>query len=176
MFMKVPVVTASESKLRQTLRRYYRDIFPADREPLPVAASVFLGAFIGVLPTIGIAVPLTLLATAVFKLPKAPGVVASFIATPPTLFFFFYPLGYFAVGLPIVEPVAIDFDFLEVIGSMTLANVSEVGSKLWGGARDHVIAFFVGMSIVATVSAALCAIPTYVIMKRKHDAKPISSQ
>lgn len=157
-----------EPKFRRALRRYYREVFPEGQKPLPVAASVFLGAFIGVMPTLGIAIPLTWLATAVFRVPKAPGIVASFIATPPTLFFFFYPLGYFAVGLPLVHPPPIDFDFLGAIGDLTLANIGEAGAHLWNSAKGHVLAFFVGMSVVATVSALICAIPTFVIMRKKQ--------
>lgn len=150
------------------LRQYQRDIFPIDESPARVAGSVFAGAFIGVMPTLGVALPLTWLATSVLKLPKGPGMVASFIATPPTLFFFFYPLGYFAVGLPIVQPPSIDFDFLSTIASLNLRNTAEVGAELWQTAQGHVLAFVVGMSIVALVTAALCAWVAFSVMQRKR--------
>lgn len=157
-----------EPKFRRMLRRYYRDVFPPGQKPFPVAMSVFLGAFIGVLPTLGIAIPLTWIATAVFRVPKAPGIVASFIATPPTLFFFFYPLGYFAVGLPLLHPPPIHFDFLKTFGELTLTNIDDVGAMLWNSAKAHVLAFFAGMSVVATISASICAVPVYVIMRKKQ--------
>lgn len=161
-----PAVT--EPKYRRALRYYYHRVFPRHQAPVPVAASVFLGVFIGVLPTLGVAIGLTLAATALFKLPKTPGVVASFIAIPPTLFLFFYPVGYFLVGVPLLKPRAIDYDFLEVIGSLTLTNVGEVGGMLWSTASDHVLAFLLGMTIVATLTAALCFMLTVVVMKRRR--------
>ena len=80
--------------MRERLRTFYRALFPEGQSAVLVAVSVFLGVFIGVLPTIGFALPLTALATGAFRLPMGPGLVASFVATPPTLFMFFYPLGY----------------------------------------------------------------------------------
>lgn len=157
-----------EPRYRRALRYYYHRAFPRHQEPLPVALSVFVGVFIGVLPTLGIAVGLTLIATSILKLPKTPGVVASFIAIPPTVFLFFYPLGYFAVGVPLMKPKAIDFDFLEVVGSLTLANIGEVGGQLWSGASDHVLAFMVGMTIVSSITAVICFSLTIVIMKRRR--------
>jgi len=157
-----------EPKYRRALRYYYHRVFPRHQAPLPVAMSVFLGVFIGVLPTLGVAIALTLAATAMFKLPKTPGVVASFIAIPPTLFLFFYPVGYFLVGVPLLRPKAIDFDFLEVIGGLTLANVGEVGGKLWATASDHVLAFLVGMTIMAALTGAVCFALTFVVMKQRR--------
>ena len=157
-----------EPKFRRMLRRYYRDVFPPGQRPFPVAMSVFLGAFIGVLPTLGVAIPLTWVATAVFRVPKAPGIVASFIATPPTLFFFFYPLGYFAVGLPMMHPPPIDFDFLKTFGELSLSNVDDLGALLWHSAKGHVMAFIAGMSVVALISGLLCAVPVFIIMRRKQ--------
>lgn len=157
-----------EPKYRRALRYYYHRAFPRHQKPAPVAWSVFWGVFIGVLPTLGIAVGLTMLVTALFRLPKTPGVVASFIAIPPTLFFFFYPVGYFLVGVPIVQPAAIDYDFLDVFGSLTLGNLGEVGSMLWRTASGHVKAFLVGMTIVATITGALCFALTMVIMRRRE--------
>ena len=150
------------------LRQYQRDIFPLDQTAAKVAGSVFAGAFIGVMPTLGVALPLTWLATTILKLPRGPGMVASFIATPPTLFFFFYPLGYFAVGLPLIMPPAIDFDFLSMIASLNLTNMGAVGGQLWATAKGHVFAFVAGMAVVATVTASLCGWLAFAIMKRKQ--------
>ena len=134
---------------------------------MPVALSVALGVFIGVLPTLGVALLLTAIAQQLLGLPKGPGLVASFIAIPPTLFLFFYPLGYFGVGVPLMHPASIDFDFLEQIHALTLANAGDLIAHLWAVARDHLIAFMVGMLIVASVTALISFVLTYATMERR---------
>ena len=47
-----------------------------------------------------VALFLTALAAYALRVPKGPALLSSFVATPPTLFLGFYPLGYFGVGLP----------------------------------------------------------------------------
>lgn len=168
-----PVSTArtlpNEPRIRRVLRRYHKEMFPVGAPPLQVALSVFVGVFIGVLPTLGVALPLTWFATTVLKLPKGPAMVSSFVATPPTLFFFFYPLGYFAVGLPLLRPPRIDFDFLSAVGDLGLNNLAEAGGELWSSASEHVVAFMVGMMVVALITAVLCgALAFYVMIRRQQ--------
>lgn len=119
------------------------------------------------LPTLGVALGLTVLAAHLARVPKGPGLLASFIATPPTLFLFFYPLAYFKVGLPLVRPPPASFDFLAEVQKLTLINAGELAARLWHDARGHVIAFLVGVSIVALVTAALGFVVSYAIMERK---------
>jgi uncharacterized protein (DUF2062 family) len=69
-------------------------LFPKRRQPWEVALSVAIGVFVGILPTWGFALFLTLGVLALVRLPKAPGALSSFIAIPPTIFPFFYPVGY----------------------------------------------------------------------------------
>lgn len=133
-----------------------------------MAFSVFLGVFIGLLPTLGIALIITAIVAQLFRVPKGPGLLASFIAIPPTLFLFFYPLGYFAIGLPLVKPPSVDFDFLAEIERMNLMTVGDVASHLWQNARGHLLAFLVGMTIVAAVTGILAFIATYVVMENKR--------
>ena len=64
-------------------------MFPVRQDALKVALSVFAGVFIGIWPTIGIAIILTIAFCALFRLPKIPGTVASFVANPVTQFGFF---------------------------------------------------------------------------------------
>lgn len=153
---------------RRTLKYFYHRLFPRHERSLPVAFSVFLGVFIGLLPTLGIALVLTAIAAQAFRVPKGPGLLASFIAIPPTLFLFFYPLGYFGVGLPLVHPPAIPFNFLKEVDRMSLLTAGDVLRHLWSDARGHLLAFVVGMLVVAAVTGALAFAVTYVVMEQKR--------
>ena len=133
-----------------------------------MAVSVFLGVFIGLMPTLGVALILTAVAAQLLRVPKGPGLLASFVAVPPTLFLFFYPLGYFAVGLPLVEPPPIDFDFLGEIKRLNWSTLQVIGAHLWNDASGHLIAFLVGMLIVAGGFALLAFAGTYVMMEAKR--------
>ncbi|MDD9946126.1 MAG: DUF2062 domain-containing protein [Myxococcales bacterium] len=154
--------------LQRTFRYYVHRLFPRHQPSTPVAASVALGVFIGVLPTLGVALILTAIAQQILGLPKGPGLVASFIAIPPTLFLFFYPLGYWAVGVPLMDPVALDFNFLGQIETLSMGNAGEVLGHLWHVAKDHLIAFMVGMTIVASITAAIAFVLTYSAMERRR--------
>jgi uncharacterized protein (DUF2062 family) len=129
-----------------------------------VALSIFLGVFIGVMPTIGIAVVLTVAILALFKLPKLPGIIASFIAIPPTLFLFFYPVGY-VIGLRLVDPPPSNFLFLEKIHGLSWANFTPTITHLWINAQGHVIAFVVGITIVAILTGFVCATISFYVME-----------
>ena len=153
---------------KRTAKYYYHRLFPRHERSLPVAVSVALGVFIGLMPTLGIALILTAIATHLCGVPKGPGILASFIAIPPTLFLFFYPLGYFGVGLPLVHPAAVHFDFLARIRGVSLLTVAELGEQLWYNARGHLMAFLVGMTIVSAGFAALSFAVTYAIMELKR--------
>ncbi|MDH5671906.1 MAG: DUF2062 domain-containing protein [Myxococcales bacterium] len=159
---------AVQPSFTRTLRYYYHRLFPRHERSLPVAVSVFLGVWIGLMPTLGIALILTAIAAQIARVPKGPGLLASFIAVPPTLFLFFYPLGYFGVGLPLLDPPAVDFNFLEEVRALNLFSVGKVASHLWDNARGHVWAFLVGMLIVATATALLAFGGTYAMMEWKR--------
>lgn len=149
---------------------YFNRMFPKRMDALQVSLSVFLGVFIGIWPTIGIAIILTVAVCALFRLPKVPGVVASFVANPLTQFGFFYPAGYF-IGRKIIEPEKISFDFLQEIESVSFRNVVSVVSRLWNEASGHLLAFLVGITIVAFVFALFFGVAAYFIVsyrKRKH--------
>jgi uncharacterized protein (DUF2062 family) len=146
-------------------------MLPRHERSTAVAISVAIGIWIAVLPTLGIALGLTALAAHIVRVPKAPALVASFVATPPTLFFFFYPLAYFGVGLPLLRPPALAFGFLGEIQKLTLANANEISSRLWRDAQGHVIAFLVGVVVVATVTAALGYGVSFAVMERRRRAR-----
>lgn len=151
---------------RQRLRELYRALFPQGQSPIRIASSVFVGVFIGVLPTLGFALPLTALVAGLCRLPKGPAMVASFVATPPTLFLFFYPLGYF-VGRSILTPAEVRIRLLDEMRQLTLLTAGDVVSRLWADARMHVLAFLLGMTIVALVTAVLvAALSRYVVVHR----------
>lgn len=140
-----------------------------------MAVVVFLGVFIGVLPTLGVALPLTALAATLLRVPKAPALVASFIATPPTLFLFFYPLGYL-VGLQAIDPPPIGIDLLPALREITFLNAGQHVAILWEDARWHILAFCFGMLIMATVTAVLSALVTLVVMGRRNQQRALARQ
>lgn len=168
--MKVHRKKNTESRTTRLSRIYFNRMFPKRMDALKVAFSVFAGVFIGIWPTIGIAIILTVAVCALLKLPKVPGVVASFIANPVTQFGFFYPAGYF-IGKSILKPERISFDFLQEIEGISFRNVTEVVSRLWNEASGHLLAFLLGITIVAFAFALVFGIAAYFIVsyrKKKH--------
>jgi uncharacterized protein (DUF2062 family) len=157
--------------LARTLRYLLHRLFPRHERSVDVAISVALGIWIGILPTLGVALFLTALAAHVARVPKGPALVASFVATPPTLFLFFYPLAYLGVGLPLMRPPPASFDVLAEIQRLTLINASTIVGHLWQEARGHVIAFLVGVCIVSAMTAGIGFALAYVIMERKLRAR-----
>lgn len=168
--MKNRRTKTNESRFKRISRIYFNRMFPKRMDALLVSLSVFFGVFIGIWPTIGIAIILTVAVCALFRLPKVPGVVASFVANPLTQFGFFYPAGYF-IGKKILQPAQISFDFLKEIEGVSFRNVTEVVSKLWNEAAGHLLAFLLGITIVAFVFGLAFGIAAYFIVsyrKRKH--------
>jgi uncharacterized protein (DUF2062 family) len=161
----------SSGFFRQRLRAFYRALFPEGQSAVLVAISVFVGVFIAVLPTIGVALPLTVLVTTLCRLPKGPGLVASFVATPPTLFLFFYPLGYF-LGRTLTAPPAIDLELLSELQQLSLYTIREVVGRLWQDARPHLLAFMFGILIVSLITAAIIAAASYWIIARRAAISP----
>ncbi len=161
---------SNESRFKRISRVYFNRMFPKRMDAFLVSLSVFAGVFIGIWPTIGVAIILTVAVCALFRLPKVPGVVASFIANPLTQFGFFYPAGYF-IGKKILQPAQISFDFLKEIESVSFRNVTDVVSKLWTEAAGHLLAFLLGITIVAFVFGLVFGIAAYFIVsyrKRRH--------
>lgn len=154
-------------KISRMAKLYSIKAFPRNNPPHKVAWAVFCGVWIGVLPTIGIAIPLTLLACWAFKLPKAAGVASSFVAIPPTLFPFFYPLGYW-VGRTLLRPAEVDLDLLDMVAKTTLSNVGDQMSLILSQAEPHFYAFLIGMLIVATITASLFWCIAYFIVSQKR--------
>ena len=154
---------------RQRIREFYRALFPEGQSPFRIALAVFTGVFIGVLPTLGFALPLTAVTAGLFRLPKGPALVASFIATPPTLFLFFYPLGYL-LGRTLTHPPEVQVNLLEEMRNLSIFTVGDVMGRLWHDARLHVVAFLVGMTIVALVTALIIAgISHYIVLHRSGE-------
>jgi uncharacterized protein (DUF2062 family) len=155
--------------IRVAASDYWRCIVSEPANRPRVALSVFLGVFIGVLPTLGIALPLTALATMLFRVPRAPGMAASFIAIPPTLVFFFYPLGYL-VGDRLLVPPPVTIDVVAAFSAMTPGNALDTIGLLWSQAKAHLVAFVLGMTIVATVTALLGYGVTWSLLGRRPRA------
>ena len=170
--MAVKRKKSEESRATRISRVYFNRMFPKRMDALQVALSVFLGVFIGIMPTIGIAIILTVAACALFRLPKVPGVVSSFVANPLTQFGVFYPSGYY-IGTQILSPEEIKFDFLHELEGLSFSNCTEVVSKLWTEASGHVLAFLLGITIVSFIFGLAFGIAAYFIVsyrKRKHIA------
>ena len=160
-------IDRNESKYKRLSRIYYNRMFPRRQDALKVAWSVFIGVFIGVWPTIGFAIILTVALCAVFRLPKVPGVIADFVANPVTQFGFFYPGGYY-IGCKIYNPDSISFDFLGEFERMSIRNCAVILENLWVNAADHLIAFMIGITIMAAATAfVFFAIAYFVVSYRK---------
>lgn len=164
-------MAAKRRTFSRTLRYALHRLFPRHETAGAVGLSVAIGIWIAVLPTLGIALPLTALAAHATRVPKGPALLSSFVATPPTLFFIFYPLAYFQVGLPLLKPPQLSFDFMAEVRTLTLVNATDVAARLWHDARGHVIAFLLGTLVVATITAALGYALSYVIMERKLERR-----
>jgi uncharacterized protein (DUF2062 family) len=167
-------MAAKRRTFSRTLRYALHRLFPRHETAHSVGMSVALGIWIAVLPTLGIALPLTALAAYAARVPKGPALLASFVATPPTLFFIFYPLAYFQVGLPLLAPPLLSFDFMAEIQKLTLVNAPDVAGRLWHDARGHVLAFLFGTLIVATITALLGYAISFVIMQRKLERRRVA--
>ncbi len=154
-------------KMKRMLKLYSIRAFPRNSPPREVAWAVFWGVWIGVMPTIGIAIPLTLLVCWLFKIPKAPGVAASFVAIPPTLFSFFYPLGYW-IGQVLLDPVAVDINLLDEVKSISYQNIGVKLSMLINQASPHLLAFLIGMLIVASITATIFWFVAYYVVQQKR--------
>ena len=156
-------IDRGEWKYKRLSRIYYNRMFPKRQDALKVAGSVAAGVFIGIWPTIGVAILLTVAFCAFFRLPKVPGIVASFVANPLTQFGFFYPSGY-AIGCWLLNPEKINFDFLSEFEGLSFKNCVSLISHLWQDAAGHLIAFMVGITIVAAVFAVIFFIAAYFIV------------
>ena len=153
----------NESKYKRLSRIYYNRMFPRRQDAMRVAWSVAAGVFIGIWPTIGVAIILTVAFCALFRLPKVPGIVSSFVANPLTQFGFFYPTGYM-LGCKIVHPEAIKFDFLEEFQGLSFKNFTTVIGHLWNDAADHLLAFMIGITIVAAIGGIIFFFLAYFIV------------
>lgn len=154
----------------------FNRMFPARQDAIKVAFSVAAGVFIGIWPTIGVAIILTIAFCALFRLPKIPGTVASFVANPLTQFGFFYPAGYF-IGCEIVKPDPIAFDFLEKVKTLSFSNVVEVVKELWTNAAGHFIAFMIGITIVAAVFAGIFwGLAYFIVLYRRRKRLKIQNK
>ncbi|MCF0215325.1 MAG: DUF2062 domain-containing protein, partial [Fibrobacteraceae bacterium] len=156
-----------EAKYKRLSRIYYNRMFPKNQDAMRVAWSVFAGVFIGIWPTIGVAILLTIAFCAALKLPKVPGVVASFVANPFTQFGFFYPAGYF-IGCSIIKPDKINFDFLSEMEGLSFKNCVTVIKNLTQNAPDHFLAFLIGITIVAAVFAAIFFVIAYFVVSYRR--------
>lgn len=154
--------------LRTRVRQGYRLLFPSDGGTFEVAAAVFVGVFIGVLPTVGFALLLTSAAAALLRVPQGPALVSSFLANPPTLFGFFYPLGYVVgcrlTGTRPLKPQA----FLSELEHLNGINGGPALARLWADSRPHLLAWATGMPIVALSSALLLSATAYWVMHRRR--------
>lgn len=157
-----------KQRLRLALERLYRALFPDGQSAFVIAASVFVGVFIAVMPTFGVCLPLTVFAAAFLRVPKGPALIASFIATPPTLLFFFYPLAYL-LGEKLThgtEPAPRALAEVRAFAPAPAPDLFAIGEQ----AGAHVAAFLVGTLIVALLTAALVSGVCYLVLTRRRAA------
>lgn len=159
---------APKLSLRSRAKQALRRLFPREGGPWEVAASVFIGVFIGVLPTVGFALLLTSAAAALLRLPQGPALVSSFLANPATLFGFFYPLGYVVgcelTGTQPLQPQA----FLSRLEGLNAFQGGPALAQLWGESRPHLLAWGAGMPVVASTTALVLALVAYWVMRRRR--------
>ena len=158
------------SRSARISRVLFNRMFPKRLDALKVAFSVSIGVFIGIIPTIGVAILLTVAICAAFKLPKVPGVVSSFVANPFTQFGFFYPVAY-VIGSWFVSPGKIAFNFLDELEGLSFRNFTRVMAHLWENAADHLLAFMIGITILAFAFALVFFGIAYFVVsyrKKKH--------
>jgi uncharacterized protein (DUF2062 family) len=157
-----------ENRWKRRLNYLFHRMFPKRQSRHKVDLSVFLGVFIGLLPTLGIALILTYAAAKIFRVPPGPGLASSFIAIPPTLFLFFYPSGY-AVGRWILNPPqSAGVDILKQMEEMTMSNAFEKISFMWHDAKLHFLSFMIGIFFVALAFATLSYFLSLVVMHFRH--------
>ncbi|MGL1903237.1 MAG: DUF2062 domain-containing protein [Fibrobacterales bacterium] len=153
----------NREKITRAVRYYRYKLFPRDQQSFPVALSIFLGVWIGVMPTIGIAIALTVLVCKIIHIPVIPGVTSSFIANPATQFPLFYPGGY-AIGTAIIDPPPFEFltIFQKISQGFSLTELQSYGETLRGLAALasentlHFVSFMVGMTVLATIIGGIC--------------------
>jgi uncharacterized protein (DUF2062 family) len=152
-----------KEKFTRAIRYYRYKLFPRNQRSFPVSLSIFLGVWIGVMPTIGIAIALTILVCKILRLPIVPGITSSFIANPATQFPLFYPGGY-AIGTAIINPPEFEFlsIFQQISQGFSITELSTYGETLKAFASlatkntEHFMSFMVGMTILATVIGGIC--------------------
>jgi hypothetical protein len=93
------------------------------------------------------------------------------VATPPTLFMFFYPLGYL-LGKKLTAPPAVNVQLLAELRRLTPSTVRDILGGLWRDASPHVLAFMLGMIIVSLMTAVIVAGASYWIIVRRSRANP----
>ena len=145
-------VRLKHPKLPRLGRLWWHKMLPRREGANPVALSVAVGVFIGLMPTFGVALVLTIATLELFKLPKLPGCI---------------PLGYWT-GRHIVETRPLAIDLLGTLKGMSLAETPETLKMLASVAGDHLLAFVVGMTIVATAFAVLFYFLAYWAMRAKN--------
>ncbi len=156
-----------ESRIRKRLRLYIDKLLPKKIQPSRVAISVAVGVFIGVLPLWGLALPITAGLLVLIKKPVIPGLMSSFIATPPTQFGIFYPLAYW-LGRAMLSPAPLDRNFLEVVANTSLDNLGSNASWFWNAGRDHLFAFVIGLILVDLFLAILCGFLSFYFMRKRY--------
>lgn len=161
--MKTPGLKSPKMKRMAKLFSYRA--FPRNNPPTRVAWAVFWGVWIGVMPTIGVAIPITLLFCWIFRLPKAPAAAASFVSNPftvPPFYLFAYWL-----GKGMINPAPTKYDLMDILLN---APWREKLPQIWEviiNSPAHWNSFLLGITIVATIiSIVFWVIAFYVVRSR----------
>lgn len=169
---KKPLKSPQISRL---LRLYSLRAFPRNNPATTVAWAVFWGVWIGVMPTIGVAILLTLLFCWVFKLPKSPAIAASFVSNPFTVPLFY--VGGYWLGRQILNPPPVEFDLIKIFTESKFSEIFEKLGAVMAESPPHMYSFLLGMLIVASFVAALFwVIAYYMVLYRQAQKRSQKSR
>ncbi len=152
-------------RIKRSIRYLMYRLFPRRQNPHRLSLAIALGVFIALLPSLGLALFITVFLCAVFRLPKIPACVASFVGTPPTLIFFFWPISY-KVGLFVLPKQTKNIDLVHKMASLNLNNFSDEMGLIWSQSQVHLWAFLLGTFIVSSVFAVLSYVGSRLYLAR----------
>jgi len=162
--------------------RFISRILETGDPPERVARGVGVGSFIAVTPTVGLQIPLTLLAATLFRGNRAAAVAATFVLNPfiivPPSYWYFpaYYIGAFLMGMdPVGFSRVVQAYHLESSGFFS--QVGELLGNLWSLGVDVYGPMLLGGVIMGVpVALAMYKISYRIALRRKHgqpkDAAP----
>ncbi len=146
------------TRIKRWLKLHYYKVMRIDDPPEKIARGVAIGVFMGIFPTFGLGIILSIISAYILKANRAAAVLGSFIMNPLTTPFFWAISS--AVGAVIL------WEDKEVV----MASVKN--HHLLNGMGWAFLVYLVGALVVSTLFAALSYFITkkWVVEHRKHKA------